>query len=219
MLNSERFEHPAQGMVALSRVQSNTGISLFGSALKHQNVIALRIKTATHDRELSNDWYMGNELIVELYLAPNQLADLLTNMNVGDGVPCTFRYLKGKEIPEYQTIDPELQFQKEFCAEIQKITETQAELVTKAKEILEKPSISKADRSALLNTIMYTSNRIQDFVPFATSQFERRMLKVVSEAKSAVEAFVTSTIHRTGLEAMASHFKGLISSDSEEKNE
>ena len=93
-------KHPAYGMVGFYRVSGNPG-RLFGSSLKnHESYIALRIGTG--ERIHSNGWdrYYGSLRgeHVEVMLSSAQFAELLTSMNVGNGVPCTIAYLGGKKV-------------------------------------------------------------------------------------------------------------------------
>lgn len=84
--------HPAWGMISLNH-QTGNGIRLFRSPTEAHARICLRISQASMtmaDDRIGNEsrpWC--EEQIVEVYLSPVQFAELITQPNRGDGVPCT----------------------------------------------------------------------------------------------------------------------------------
>ena len=104
--------HDSWGMVGICH-QHHGGRQLFGSDVTNYNTICLRIKTAQCSRELGRDWIMGDKTLVEITLSANQFADLLTNANVGDGVPCTIEYVADKGMIKYQPQKPKIEIIEE----------------------------------------------------------------------------------------------------------
>lgn len=48
--------HPSYGAITVNRIQSNIGIGVFGSKIKHNNLVEITISTAELNRELNNDY-------------------------------------------------------------------------------------------------------------------------------------------------------------------
>ena len=99
-MKETHYEDHSMVMVSLHNV-SATGIPLFGSAVKHRNVVALSISKASVKRNLSSDWFHSEEEIIEVFLSATQFADLLCKMNTS-GTPATLHWYEGKyyEYPE-----------------------------------------------------------------------------------------------------------------------
>ena len=102
----KRQKHPAYGLVQFSR-QHGGSKKLFGSQIRSDTTIALRIFEGEVQHELSYDRYSHakNRPIIEVVLSAAQFAELLTTMNMGSGVPCTIEYRDGKDVPPIPETD------------------------------------------------------------------------------------------------------------------
>ena len=117
MKKRNRETSPAYGMLSFSRV-SGGDPNLFGSSVEHDHKISLVLKRGEVSRDLNSDWYMGNETLFEVEMSYSQFAELISSMNVGDGVPVTIRHVKGEETPPPVTlVNKRRQFRDEFEAE------------------------------------------------------------------------------------------------------
>ncbi|MCK5641792.1 MAG: hypothetical protein KAJ19_13400, partial [Gammaproteobacteria bacterium] len=85
-------------------------------------------------------------------------------------------------------------------------------------EILAKKTVNKGDRQMIAGMISTFRLAITSNWPFYLDQFNTATEKVVTAAKSEVDAFVTGVVQRTGLTALES-MKGqaLISGKTENK--
>lgn len=190
--------HPSFGMVGFGRRQSS-GSVLVGSSLKQTETIVLTVHTASLRRELSHDWWYAREPIVEVEMSPVQFAELLTSMNVGDGVPCTIRHITGRgDMPEPPAPDGHRtiahQEFKETCRDAVAHLDKLTELAKGVKQV--------GQQKALLDAIAMAKQEIESNLPFVEKSFVETTEKTVAEAKATVDAFVTGMIHRTGLEAL-----------------
>jgi hypothetical protein len=196
-------KHPSYGLIGLSRRSSSHGVPLFGSSIQNTQTITLQIKRAEHSRNYGGDHYFGQENLIEVELSQTQFAEMITTMNVGDGVPCTIRYINIERYP-----DPPFQSKMDiFHGEFKKVMHNYSvdikKVAEEAIEILKnKPSIGKADREKILQGVESLLSKISSGIPFMTTQFEESMEKSVTEAKAHIEAFVENKIRTTGLEAL-----------------
>lgn len=203
----EKFKHESYGMVGISHVTCG-GVSLFGSSIKHDRVIRLRIKRACVERDLHKEWYHGDESIIEIDLSAAQFAEFITTPNVGDGIPCTIRRVEGENMEE-----PPYRGQNEiFNQELQKGFEAAMSdadgLINDAREMLDsKGPMKVAEKKALLSKLNKLVQHIKSNMPFLHKQFTRSMDKTVSAAKAEIDSFYTSTIMKMGKKALEAGHK------------
>ena len=199
MENSET--HESYGLIGCSRISGGTR-NLFGSSINHSNTISLRIKTATKQRHNDRDWYFGRKQLIEVEMSQTQFAEMITSIGVGDGVPCTLRYVNNWDrIPDPPDVNQRLVFEKEFKNHIKKIEESCLNEIKSSKDmLLRKGSITKKEREYISNNIDRLLNIIGDHIPFIQKSFNEAMDKTVSEAKGEVEAFVMNKVTSLGLE-------------------
>jgi hypothetical protein len=201
-LDEPEEKHPSFGVAGFSR-RTGGNFNLFGSSIKHGNTICLTIKRASRRRSLSNYWIHGNEQLIEVLFSPNQFAQLLTSMNVGDGVPCTLQYVGRERMPDCPSVEIREEFQREFEEDVRKVT---AGARTALKEITQifntKASIGKADRAEILSKINRLINLLTDSIPFVQGQFNEAMDGTVTEARAEVESFIDNKIQSLGIQAL-----------------
>jgi hypothetical protein len=82
--------HPAFGLIGASR--GGVGGNLFGSPIKHNSGISITIYEAQEEHSLNRDWYHQRSMVCEVHLSEAQWATFVSTLNVGSGVPCTFRW-------------------------------------------------------------------------------------------------------------------------------
>jgi hypothetical protein len=202
-----REKHPSYGMAGFYRVSGNPG-RLFGSSLeRHESYICLRIGTG--ERVHSNGWdrYHGSLRgeHIEVMFSAAQFAELLTSMNVGNGVPCTIQYLAGKKVePPPEDIEIEVdKVRNGFKKDMEKIASKFRPKVAEVEAILEKKSLSKSDREQVMRTLFSVVDELTGHAPFILQMFEEAAEKVVQHSKAEIDAFVTSNVIDAGIKAMA----------------
>lgn len=197
----ETTEHESFGMISFSRVGwGGGGVSLFGSSIKHGNIIRLRISRADLNRDLSRDCYYAKDDIVEADMSFSQFAEAITSMNTS-GIPCTLAYVGGKRMEPSPYVSKREQFEDEFAASCKDLSKKVEDLQRFAAELAERP-VKKADTKDLINKIVMLKQQIASSLPFVHSQFNEQMDKTVMEAKGEVEAFVQHKIVSAGLDAL-----------------
>lgn len=204
--------HESYGMVGISR-STGSHQNLFGSSIKHQNVFRLRICRAEKHRDLSRDWYFGRKELIEVELSPSQLVDLITCMNVGDGVPCTISAVNGDLMSECPEANARQEFVTEFKHQVQKTTRRCDELLKEITEKLSQPKLLKADRESLIGLANQLVSGVRSTLPFIQSQFNESMDDVVTQAKAEYEALVSARIQSLGLEGLHEEVKAVLESN------
>lgn len=197
--------HPSYGLVGFSRVSHAGKNKLFSSRMiNHPTTILMKVYQAKVDHDLSRDWIYADDHmpLVELELSPAQFSELLTTMNIGDGVPCTIRYCRdGKTqridpIPEEHASEQE-KIYKGFSKKLNELLDSIDERQKRLRELLDKKGkLNKAERTE----IYHLSEGLFNHAPFILKSFEESAEKVASEAKSQVDHFVTTALTKIGLE-------------------
>ena len=195
--------HPSYGMLAFHRV-SGGDPNLFGSSVLHNQKIQLTLKEGHVFRELNTNWYGGDRTLFEVEMSYTQFADLISAMNVGDGVPVTIRYTKetgpveGKPIVNTRT-----QFLDEFEDKNAEAENELMKMITELQSIFsEKRPIKAAEREQILNMLNKLKMSLSSHNSFMLRQFDESMEKISTEAKGEVEAFVQNKMQSLALAAM-----------------
>lgn len=195
--------HPSFGMLQITRVTGCGGRPLYGSSLRHHNLIALRILRSKVGRSLNRDWYYGHDELIEVYLSSTQFAEAITNMNTS-GTPCTITTVAGERMADCpMPEDARTQFREEFAARMRKTMDRVTKVADGLDAVLAKKAINNADRDFIRSALAAVRMELGSNAPFVHEQFDEAMDKTVHEAKGEVEAFIQTKIHRAGLDALA----------------
>ena len=204
--NEKVYEHPAFGMIGISRISCTPSITLFGSEIKHSHLISLRVKTAEKYTDGNHTFYHGRKELVEVFLTPNQFSKMLINMNCGDGVPCTINNRESdRDIPGIiDETTPITESRNAFQDRINRVTDKATSMIKKAEEILESPkACSNSDMKELKSYLASIKQELDCNMSCVANSFDEKMEKTVAQAKAEVESFVSSTIKQAGMEAIA----------------
>jgi hypothetical protein len=209
----ETETHPAFGLITFSRIQGKPG-KLFGTPLSdHGSFIQMTVYRAQRHHHLSYDRYHAfRQPVVQLELSAVQFSTLLTTMNMGDGTPCTLRYIDGQAIPY---IPEELETEQEkvavnFKKEMTTLSKELQEATTQVKEILSKKSLLKSDREAIQSAFDKVTSFWSSHAPFVMDQFAESTEKVSNAAKAEVDAFMTNALVATGLETLKKRLQSVV---------
>jgi hypothetical protein len=196
-------EHPAYGMIGISRTMNGRGTRLFGSSLDdHASTMRITLKRAIQQHENNHDWYFGREHLVEVELSNAQFVEMITTPNQGDGVPCTIRQLPGETIPPIPIVETEVtrvkeNFEKDLQTMVQVLRERAEEIKTLASKLPAKA------REQIRIDLEVMIQQLSSNAPFVLEQFNRASDKVVTAAKHEIEAFTTHALRAAGMEAIA----------------
>ena len=181
-------EHPAYGVAVFNRMQGRTA-RLFGSPLKdHSHTVQLTIMRAAIKHDLGQDWIhsAGGQELITVTLSPAQFADLLTNMNVGDGVPCTIERVQGERMPDVPEDEP-VEHEKvvdAFKVQNQETVDRLKEQLVNIRELLKKPKLSQEDKRDIEWIVGKALQDVGLNAPFMLEQFGAAATKVVTHARA-----------------------------------
>lgn len=201
---TETKTHPSYGMARFDRVQGNPG-KLFGSVAPNQgSFIRLTICAGELVHSHGQDRYFQDigRCHINVDFSAAQFAELLTNLNYGNGVPCTVRMVNN----EYVENPPD-----NFDTEIDRIRSgykaesgaMEARIKDSVKEIKKIAStLSPARKSELSIALEQLTRVLLSDRDWALRSVEDAADRVVAASKAEIEAFLTHTILQAGLQSL-----------------
>ena len=196
--------HPAYGVVQLTRRHGGRKV-MFGSELRHNEVMHLSVRRAANVRSLSDDRVLGKTMIVDLEFTLSQWAQFVASQGMGEGTACTLEYYQDGVLVEAPDIaEPETlttKFSKEMHAAVDERLESIKRLLSELDEMVESGVGKKAMREALKEAQRH-AHQLPGSVAFIQKQFASSMDEIAEQAKTEVEGFVAGVAMRTGIEAL-----------------
>lgn len=196
-MNRESKKHPSYGLVQFSRVQGNNS-NFFGSEIKPNSYISLRITLAEEEKDLGRTWYYSRNKLIEVQMTNTQFADLITSLNMGSGVPCTIIEFDNKRIEQDSTKEYKVDFHK------RRMKNTSEEFMKHVKDKLEElktvsSKLSKKDQQVVQNLSSSIATMIEKNFPWYIEQFYEEMEQIAQDIKSNMEADVMHRLSNIGL--------------------
>jgi hypothetical protein len=217
--------HPSYGVISFSRCQGNP--DLVGSDLdKHYHYVTLNISRATLHRTDHDDHYQGSISgdLIRVDMSEAQFSQLLTTMNIANGVPCTIRRILNTSVEPPPRIKGRIHHIRDRFAETiaDFATKIQTTALDRMREILRKDRLTKADRDELLRMYEDVGNKLTDYAPFIVDMMNEAVAARVQAAKTEVASFTAVALARIGmttLDAANSAVKGLPATTDVDRNE
>lgn len=156
---------------------------------------------------MSKDWfYCKNAPLVKIRLTQNQFSELITSLNIGEGVPCTIekigdRFMEGLPLIENRKDYVSRVFKERMVTFSKKLKLMQE----RAKNLISKKTLSKDDQYELRSSIEWLTTEVETNIPFFADCFQENMDKVVVEAKMEIDAATTNKIFIAGIESLKSN--------------
>jgi ElaB/YqjD/DUF883 family membrane-anchored ribosome-binding protein len=198
-----KYSDPSFGLIRFSRVSGNR--TLFQSSCDLGSFIELTIDRAYLNRhtDTMSDYVHSEEGIIRLSLSNAQFAELITNMNVGSGVPCTINY-DGEKRLECPTIDKKIDiYHKHYNDRIDRITDGLQEQYLEIESLLStKGSPTKKKLSEVRSKLSLLLGNFKSNNKFYKKCFKEDADKIVSDSKIEVESFISMHMHNKGVEAI-----------------
>lgn len=201
---AERIKHQSFANLCIGRSQCSGQQALFGSSIKHHDVITLRISPAYMDRDLNYDRYYAENLpYIEINMSQSQFAQAITSLNMGAGVPVTLRMINGEYIEPCPFVDKREQFSSEFREDMNVLSKKLAEATKHVEELIEnKKTFNKADKEQILSALRMLSTQLASNYPYMYSMFNEQMDKTVTEAKAEIESHLQARMEDVAFKAM-----------------
>ena len=200
----ENSTHPSYGMISFSRISCGHSPKFFGSSLPVDNYIELKIVQGELRRDLSHDWFYGTrDRVVKARMTPAQFSEMITSMNMGQGVPCTLEEIKGENVQELDDFENRAEFhQRAFKNKMVEFGKTLKDSQKRAAELIAKKNLNKADQDELNWILGGAIQEITQNIPYFMETFQEGADKVIVEAKAEVEAAIMHKLTTLGIEKL-----------------
>ena len=204
MFDDKEENHESFAMLSFNRVNSSVGQTLHGSNLKHNTIIQMHLHHSSVRRGLNHNWYHANKQIASVSMSQNQFSELITSMNMGDGIPVTLEFTErdGRiESPEFSNVN-ELH-SDEFKETSKRVAKDAIDMLASMKTFLSGTgTVKKADRNKMLHDMEMVVQDIVSNMPYMEKCFRETMDKTVTDAKGTIEAFAQHRFNEAGIKAL-----------------
>lgn len=210
----EEHKHPSFGQISFSRVNS-TGENFYGSELEQDHYISMEVHNSCIERELTQDrYYNTGPILLRVRMSSGQFAELITSMNMGEGIPCTIERLNGLKVQDLPKQESRKEFvHRKFEDRMVEFAKTLKEDSLRAKSLIKKKTLSKDDQHDLDFLITKLTQEVASNIPFFGRCFQENMDVVVHEAKLEVENAIQHKINVLGLNELHKNNQLLIDRD------
>jgi hypothetical protein len=210
--HKEKYEkHPAYGMASISTINISKELVLFGSKIKHNTFIELKIERAEKKKSIYYDHYFGKKPLIKVHLSPSQFAGLLTQSNT-PGVPCTIDFIQGEGAIERLSDNVSVRddFVNDITNQFKDLEKRVLELKNEIDDDLKGP-VKKATKEKIKSNVMKIHQDLESNLSFLMKCQIKKLEDVGVQIISEAEATVNNMIRATGLE----HLKKGISQTSQ----
>lgn len=185
--------HPAWGLISAHRGQSGPpGAALFGSDIRHQHTITVRVGTAKRGRDLHHDWLHRDQEFLALEFSEAQWASFISSMNQGQGVPCTIRRREDDYLVPDVVYEPRLQ------ASMDEVRSAAGDAFKEIREAFE--AYDQTRKAPERRRLEWAIKNAPANVAFAGQSLNEHAENVVQRARADIEAMVVAEAQRLGLE-------------------
>ena len=208
-VNSKETTHPAYGIASINRACGNVG-NLFGSSVDCDHYVELEISSGVKiDSGSYHSYLPTGKPHIRVAFSPAQFAELITSMNIGNGVPCTIKNIAGEridEIPDDIHVN-ELDRQKDnFKKQMKDLSENLHNAQNRIKELLSLPRLTKEQKDELSKVLYKGIQDIDSNIPFYMEMFDEATDNIVQEAKAEIDATVHNCVLGAGIKALGEEF-------------
>ncbi len=182
--------HPSWGLASVHRASGGDAV-LFDSEIRHNSYIAVRVATASRQRDLSRDWLHREDEFLEFVMSESQWAAFVSSVGSGSGVPCTIRRREDDwDIPEF----PYAPRMQESMKEVRGAADRSLEEIREAFALVEE----KPTKANIRNLGIVLGNAPANMT-YAAKSLSEHAENVVQKARADMEAIVTARARELGL--------------------
>lgn len=172
--------------------------------------IVLTITEGQVKRQHTSDFHMAANRfpVVEVAFSELQFAQLISTMNIGDGVPGTFQYRPEPgsksvwvEMPEPEKTTEE-KFSDDVRASAKSAADAASEVTTMLRALLAGKTINKGAVQAVLEKAEIAQRELTGNLPFIMERADEDIGDRAERAKVEVAAFAKNLVEGLGLQAL-----------------
>jgi ElaB/YqjD/DUF883 family membrane-anchored ribosome-binding protein len=197
-LNKET--HESFGMIQVNRTQCSKAMNLFGSSIKHREVLSLSIYEGSKERMLNKDYHYAGEKKIEIVLSSAQFSDMITSFNTSP-VPCTISY---DEVQGDKESCPEVtereKISNDFKEQMERIADRLESFEDKINSLVDKKgALNKSEKESIKRSSSMLIQSVRSDLPFIKKSYDESVEKTLKELKHEMEALKISNNQRQDL--------------------
>lgn len=195
--------HPSYGQLSIHRQSGGYG-ALYGSAIDHQETICLSIqRSVKHSSPYHESYFSNMNPLVEVVMSAAQFAEAITTLNIGSGIPCTLKTVRGQYMPRCPESNLAKKANKDLADKMSQFASRFAGGMNKVNNILEKKgAINKGERNTIASVYHNMMTDLKSNLPFLHQCMTEAYEKTASATKADIEAFYMSAITKLGLDTL-----------------
>ena len=215
-MSEETKSKDYMGMISWHRTSCGSPQNLFGTEVKTDHPITVRISHAEETRDLCKDWFFPRKEIIEVDLSPIQWAELLTGGNTS-GVPCTIRRINGEIMSKPDATEIKEHYNKEINEHFDAFDDAFKKVADVLKTQIDsnKPMTKKSLESLLREVEALRTGTVAN-VNFVKDSFKEDMERIVTKGKAEFNAYVENRLIEIGTDAIKSGSVQLLEGKSED---
>lgn len=186
--------HPSYGVVTLTKSTVSPPQALYGSSIKHGNMIRMDIDHSELHIGNTHEWYHKNGTICSIEMSMTQFAEMISSVGNADGVPCTVIFTEEEGNIRYPNfVDKTKRFREDFNDETESIKNILNAAYKQIKDVFDsKKQPTKAEKEKVLNALKTAYMKTRENLPYASECFAKHTDSIIKEAKGEIEAFANS---------------------------
>ena len=195
--------HPAYAQLLFTR-QTGGYNSLYGSAIKHQETVSMRVYPSRKvSSSYSERYYAEHMPLIEVRMSQSQFAQAITTMNMGSGVPVTLEAIRGKQMPKCEEESVSEIANKGLEEKLNEFADKISIGGKRVEEILNKKgNIKVGEREEISHTFMYLMQDLRSNLPFLHECMTEAYDKTATAAKVDIEAFYANAVMKMGMDVI-----------------
>lgn len=183
--------HESYGIIQFFKGQCSKR-TLFGSSIKHNDIISCKISNGELQRYLNKDWIHPTSTVLEFEMSQTQFAEMLTNMN-SSGAPITFKLkpigeLKRCEDPPFESVF--MKHSDEFDTHLKTVSKKTENLIKELTKTLSESKIRKSDKEMLISLAENILMEINANSSYQLKAFHEQIDKTMTECKNELDAII-----------------------------
>lgn len=194
----DEYTPEAAALISFSRISGST--ALVDSEFDHQGYIKLRINQCKRQHSLSRTWWFSiqKDPYVDVDMSYAQFANLISNLNNGEGTPCTMKYLLDRKFPNVEPEQSRVLFDKDIVNKVSAIKPA-VDALARGIEDLKISVKSKQTLKALLHRV---TRILDDSLPFIVSSYAEHLDNLKQKAELEISSYLDMRVHQYGQDAL-----------------
>lgn len=210
-VEGEDVTAPYMAIAGFSRVSGRS--NLHGVDYPIGNYIVFRVYQGKVKRSSTSDFHMADHRlpVVEIAMSEVQFAQMISGFNIGDGVPCTFKYRPepGTKMIQVEMPEPGATTEEKFTADVRETTADAVKATQDAlnllNEVLAGKTVGKNQVREIQQHVETIKRELDANLNFILRRADEAIANRVTKGKAEMQAYASHIVTQMGLRAAGEH--------------